>query len=118
MNNATNILESPPLVSIPSSDLLGRERKALKWVKEHPSISQREKNILIWRFGLEDGYERTLQEIGNTYKVTRERIRQIEANALQKLRNYRPTPNSAAAGLLSNDNKQSGTPAPFDTPKN
>jgi RNA polymerase primary sigma factor len=38
------------------------------------------------RFGLVDGYERTLEEIGKQYKVTRERIRQIEAKALRKLR--------------------------------
>jgi len=38
------------------------------------------------RFGLEDGSERTLEEVGRRFSVTRERIRQIEANALRKLR--------------------------------
>ena len=38
------------------------------------------------RFGLEDGYPRTLEEVGRHFKVTRERIRQIEAKALKKLR--------------------------------
>jgi len=49
-------------------------------------LSARERNILEMRFGLVDGYGRTLEEIGNLYSVTRERIRQIEAKALRKLR--------------------------------
>src|SRR6266478_4946526 len=50
------------------------------------SLTERERRILEMRFGLVDGYERTLEEIGKQYKVTRERIRQIEAKALRKLR--------------------------------
>jgi RNA polymerase primary sigma factor len=50
------------------------------------SLSERERRILELRFGLLDGYERTLEEIGKQYRVTRERIRQIEAKALRKLR--------------------------------
>jgi len=50
------------------------------------SISQRERKILEMRFGLVDGYGYTLEEIGKIYNVTRERIRQIEAKALRKLR--------------------------------
>ena len=50
------------------------------------SITQRERKILEMRFGLVDGYGHTLEEIGNIYNVTRERIRQIEAKALRKLR--------------------------------
>ena len=50
------------------------------------SLTERERKILEMRFGLVDGYERTLEEIGKQYKVTRERIRQIEAKALRKLR--------------------------------
>jgi len=49
-------------------------------------LSQREQKILEMRFGLVDGYGHTLEEIGNIYNVTRERIRQIEAKALRKLR--------------------------------
>ena len=50
------------------------------------SLTERERKILEMRFGLVDGYERTLEEIGKMYSVTRERIRQIEAKALRKLR--------------------------------
>jgi len=50
------------------------------------TLTERERAILEMRFGLIDGYERTLEEIGKQYKVTRERIRQIEAKALRKLR--------------------------------
>ncbi len=50
------------------------------------TLTERERKILEMRFGLIDGYERTLEEIGKMYNVTRERIRQIEAKALRKLR--------------------------------
>jgi len=50
------------------------------------SISPREKSVLQFRFGLEDGRSRTLEEVGKVFNVTRERIRQIEAKAIRKLR--------------------------------
>ncbi len=50
------------------------------------TLTERERKSLEMRFGLVDGYERTLEEIGKMYNVTRERIRQIEAKALRKLR--------------------------------
>lgn len=50
------------------------------------TLSPREERIIKLRFGLEDGSERTLEEVGNNFDVTRERIRQIEAKALRKLR--------------------------------
>lgn len=50
------------------------------------SLSEREAKIIQLRFGLEDGRTRTLEEVGKTFGVTRERIRQIEAKALRKLR--------------------------------
>lgn len=50
------------------------------------TLSDREKKVLILRFGLEDGRPRTLEEVGREFNVTRERIRQIEAKALRKLR--------------------------------
>jgi len=49
-------------------------------------LTPREKDVLKMRFGLDDGYSRTLEEVGRHFKVTRERIRQIEAKALKKLR--------------------------------
>ncbi len=50
------------------------------------TLTQREKNVLRLRFGLKDGRARTLEEVGKSFNVTRERIRQIEAKALRKLR--------------------------------
>ncbi len=50
------------------------------------TLSDREKKVLILRFGLDDGRPRTLEEVGKEFNVTRERIRQIEAKALRKLR--------------------------------
>jgi RNA polymerase primary sigma factor len=50
------------------------------------TLTERERRIVELRFGLVDGYARTLEEVGKQYKVTRERIRQIEAKALRKLR--------------------------------
>jgi len=52
-------------------------------------LTEREREVLKLRFGLEDGYPRTLEEVGHIFEVTRERIRQIEAKALKKLRQPR-----------------------------
>ena len=50
------------------------------------TLTEREQKVLRLRFGLDDGRARTLEEVGKEFNVTRERIRQIEANALRKLR--------------------------------
>ncbi len=50
------------------------------------TLTDREQEVLRLRFGLDDGRQRTLEEVGQQFKVTRERIRQIEAKALRKLR--------------------------------
>ena len=50
------------------------------------TLTERERAVLDYRFGLTDGYSRTLEEVGKQFNVTRERIRQIEAKALRKLR--------------------------------
>lgn len=50
------------------------------------TLSDREKKVLIMRFGLDDGKSKTLEDVGKEFNVTRERIRQIEAKAIRKLR--------------------------------
>ena len=50
------------------------------------TLTEREQRVLRLRFGLDDGKARTLEEVGREFNVTRERIRQIEAKALRKLR--------------------------------
>ncbi len=50
------------------------------------SLTERERQVLELRFGLGDGFSRTLEEVGRQFHVTRERIRQIEAKALRKMR--------------------------------
>ena len=50
------------------------------------TLTPREEKVLRLRFGLDDGKARTLEEVGREFNVTRERIRQIEAKALRKLR--------------------------------
>jgi RNA polymerase primary sigma factor len=62
------------------------------------SLSERERNILELRYGLVDGFPRTLEDVGGHYNVTRERIRQIEAKALRKLRH--PTRRLKLEGFL------------------
>jgi RNA polymerase primary sigma factor len=59
-------------------------KEKLKDVLE--TLTERERQVLEQRFGLVDGYSRTLEEVGRQFKVTRERIRQIEAKALRKMR--------------------------------
>ena len=54
------------------------------------TLTEREQKVLTLRFGLEDGRARTLEEVGKEFNVTRERIRQIEAKALRKLRHPSP----------------------------
>lgn len=51
------------------------------------TLNVKEQQVIRWRFGLEDGRTRTLQEIGDVMGVSRERVRQIELYAFRKLRN-------------------------------
>ena len=68
------------------------------------SLTERERRVLELRFGMGDGYARTLEEVGPQFKVTRERIRQIEAKALRKMRH--PTRIRQLTGFL-----ETGEPA-------
>ena len=65
------------------------------------ALTEREKNVLILRFGLLDGRPRTLEQVGREFDVTRERIRQIEAKALRKLRH--PARSKKLQGFLQED---------------
>ena len=66
------------------------------------SLNERERRVLELRFGLGDGYARTLEEVGKQFRVTRERIRQIEAKALRKMRH--PTRIRQLHGFLELEN--------------
>ena len=70
----------------------------LKWVLE--TLNERERAVLEQRFGLIDGYSRTLEDVGRQFQVTRERIRQIEAKALRKMRH--PTRIRHLEGFIDN----------------
>ncbi len=65
------------------------------------SLTERERKVLELRFGLGDGYSRTLEEVGKQFKVTRERIRQIEAKGLRKMRH--PTRLRQLQGFLQTE---------------
>jgi RNA polymerase primary sigma factor len=80
---------------IEDEDTISPEESATnQLLKEHvkdmlDSLAEREQKILKLRFGLEDGKSHTLEEVGQEFSVTRERIRQIEAKALAKLRKHK-----------------------------
>lgn len=74
-------MSKPTLYDTVSRELL---KDALSKVLS--TLSPREKKVLVMRFGLEDGKSKTLEEVGKEFKVTRERIRQIEAKAIRKLK--------------------------------
>ena len=74
------------------------------------SLTERERNVLSLRFGLKDGYSRTLEEVGRQFKVTRERIRQIEAKALRKMRH--PTRIRQLHGFFDADQSSVNKPKP------
>ena len=65
------------------------------------SLTAREEKVIKMRFGLEDGSEHTLEEVGQSFAVTRERIRQIEAKALRKLRH--PSRSDRLKSFLDNE---------------
>lgn len=90
---------------IPDDGLTPDERAIETGMKEEvkkvlDSLTDREKQVITLRFGLEDGRERTLEEVGQRFGVTRERVRQIEKKALNKLR--APVKRAALAEFLKN----------------
>ena len=72
--------------ALPPADAASRQLLKEQIDSVLSSLSPREQRVLQLRFGLEDGRSRTLEEVGKEFSVTRERIRQIEAKALRKLR--------------------------------
>jgi len=72
--------------TIPPAEAASRELLKAQLSKVLSELSDRERRVLLLRFGLEDDRPRTLEEVGKEFNVTRERIRQIEAKALRKLR--------------------------------
>ena len=79
-----DFIEDKKAVSPANATVFSMLKEELEQAME--SLTDRERNILTLRFGLEDGSPKTLEEVGTIFKVTRERIRQIEAKALKKLR--------------------------------
>ncbi|MEK6235532.1 MAG: sigma-70 family RNA polymerase sigma factor, partial [Planctomycetales bacterium] len=77
-------------------------REVLKEKIEHvlKTLSFREREIIRLRYGLGDGYTYTLEEVGRIFKVTRERVRQIEAKAVRKLQH--PVRSKQLEGFLEN----------------
>ena len=83
-NRLGDIIEDSGIVSPAEAALKTNLRE--KTESALKALTPREEQVLKMRFGLEDGHEHTLEEVGRRFSVTRERIRQIEANALRKLR--------------------------------
>jgi RNA polymerase primary sigma factor len=79
-----------PVETVIQEELLGYLKSALN------ELNPREQYILRARFGLEDGHMRTLEEIGQELRLTRERVRQIEAQALDKVRDSAYIPQLAS----------------------
>ena len=72
--------------SIPPAEVASSQLLKEKIGEVLSELTPREQRVIILRFGIDDGCSRTLKEIGHEFNVTRERIRQIEAKAIRKLR--------------------------------
>lgn len=76
-----------------AEDILIKQFRKQDLNKVLDTLNPREKQVVRWRFGLEDGRMKTLQEIGELMGVSRERIRQIESCAFRKLKSKKRTKN-------------------------
>jgi RNA polymerase primary sigma factor len=96
-----DVIEDPggvsPAEAMISVDLKRQTANVLR------TLNPREASIIKMRFGLEDGTERTLEEVGESFQVTRERIRQIEAKTLRKLRH--PSRSQRLRAFLDRENR-------------
>lgn len=81
------MIEDPEAETL--EDLLVKKLMREDLEKALNSLNPKEKQVIMWRFGYEDGRMKTLQEIGEQIGVSRERVRQIELSAFRKLRNKR-----------------------------
>lgn len=88
--------DEPPPAKVATSHFLKKDMMNVL-----NTLTYREKKVVEMRFGLNDGHSRTLEEVGKLFKVTRERIRQIEAKALKKMRH--PTRSRKLQGYLEED---------------
>ena len=75
------------------------------------TLTPREETIIKMRFGLDDGSEHTLEEVGRVFAVTRERIRQIEAKVLRKLRDPCTRSSSGCSSKVCSEKHLSRLPA-------
>ena len=93
LNSPAGMSEDCNLVDLIEDESIAgpAETDGAKWLKEQMrqllvGLTDRERTVLELRFGVADGDSRTLEEIGRELKITRERVRQIECRALQKMR--------------------------------
>jgi RNA polymerase primary sigma factor len=70
-------------------EVVARKIRREELLKVLDSLSHRERKVMELRFGLKGEHPRTLEEVGERFGVTRERIRQVEAKTLNRLKNYR-----------------------------
>ena len=91
MSNTVTIRDVRPMEPVTAAELLAMQLPPREMLREQvqsalAALSERERQVLELRFGLIDGKDHTLEEVSRYFNVTRERIRQIEAKALRKLR--------------------------------
>lgn len=79
-----DFIEDPSPTPEEEAMVTSRRKAVANYLQEY--LSPRERNVIILRFGLESGRPMTLEEIGKEYGISRERIRQVEAKAIRKLR--------------------------------